>query len=70
MASSRMGSRQTTQLYEQDVQTGEPSDRTSKLVSDDNGFPHFAQLKLNRHEAISLHGEAEEKSEDIPLHVP
>ena len=45
IASSRMGSLQTLQQYEQLAQIGEPSDNKSRLVSAVTLSPHLAHLK-------------------------
>lgn len=45
MASSRMGSLQTLQQYEQLAQMGEPSDNRSRFVSAVTLSPHLAHLK-------------------------
>jgi hypothetical protein len=45
IASSRMGSLQMLQLYEQFAQIGEPSERRRRFVSAVTWLRHFAHLK-------------------------
>ena len=45
IASSRIGSLHTLQLYEQFAHIGEPSDSRRRFVSAVTWLPHFAHLK-------------------------